>query len=365
MAAEDDTARADDAPRKNRWWKRLPPSVDYPSRRVRLLVVPSHVEAFTIREAADWLARVAADEDADPEQRQTLRGKYRFIYGHALCELIRSGDFHLVTPRTVSRETFERIARWFGYKLTCDPSESLPHASGVTVPEGRSQAFGLGKPSARTLYLPAVATAVELFAVPELLARAVCDDAPPALRFDTALLAETFERSLRDKLRNGRMVALAWDSREQMPGATAWAVLTKSAVLTREQFEQFAAHCGVTVSDFPSDDAQATPDQVGEAQRQPKTIRPAKDNVSEGHHLMKARSGVLDALIERSMREANGAWLVGWTAFVEYANAAEPEDPLVGYVANAKKPGVRYKDGADMKILTKDAYRKRVDPAAR
>ncbi|SAL76530.1 hypothetical protein AWB68_05005 [Caballeronia choica] len=264
MAADDDSAHpdasADNAPRKKRWWKRLPPSDVYPPRRARLLVLPGEVEMLTIREAADWLARVAAEE-ADPEQRQTLRGKYRFMYGHALCELIRSGDFQLVKPHTVSRETFEHFARWYGYHLNCDPDESLPQESGVIVPEGRTQAFGLGEPGTRRLYLPAGAKVVELFAVPELLARAVNNDAPPEMHDDTALLAETFERRLRDELSAGRIVTLCWDSRdsrEPMPGSSAWAVLTKAAVITRAHLEQFAALCGVPVLDFPAgDDAQA------------------------------------------------------------------------------------------------------------
>ncbi|TDG02095.1 hypothetical protein E1N52_41645 [Paraburkholderia guartelaensis] len=104
---------------------------------------------------------------------------------------------------------------------------------------------------------------MELFAAPELLARAANDDEPPAMRDDTALLTETFERRLRDALRDGRVVAHDHASRiDAMPSGTAWAVLTKSAVLKRAQFEQFAAMCDVSVSDMPTDDTQTDESQT-------------------------------------------------------------------------------------------------------
>jgi hypothetical protein len=236
-------------------------------------------------------------------------------------------------------------------------------ADGILPP--RTQAFGLGEAGTRALYLPADNTVVELFAIPELLARAIHADSPPAIREETALCVIDIQRRLRVELRAGRVVALAWDSREAMPGSCAWSVLAKSAVTAREQFEQFAALCGASVSTLPDGAAQDATKPASEVQTQPETITPATGDVRVIHHLTKGRANVLKPLIDRAMQSANAPddYLGGWTAFVAFAHAKV--SPLLEYLLEDKDESVKYLDGGKVKTLTKRAFIKRVNPSAR
>lgn len=82
-------------------------------------------------------------------------------------------------------------------------------------------------------------------------------------------------------------------------------------------------------------------------------------------HRLRTRSNPLTAVIEKAKGKAADPddYLSVWSVMTEMARSADRPAPLVGYADGA---GVQWRnDDGDVRFLTKDALRKRMNPSAR
>jgi len=119
---------------------------------------------------------------------------------------------------------------------------------------------------------------------------------------------------------------------------------------------------------FPYPDAPSSPEPeaLPEAEGPVLGAKPSRPEASTIQHRIKSRSDQLAAVLERAKEAAldRDDYLSVWAALVSMAQSSSRPAPLLGYVEDE---GVKYQvaEGLGTKFLTKNALRKRLNPASR